>query len=91
MAHNATDMVRTADSTAVHTAVIDAGIATGCSHDGTGMTVGIAAADRRTLDNHILDNGILGIRNERIRNAKAIPNLSFDGSLEGNRLGTDGT
>ena len=91
MAHNATNMIRTADRTAVHTAVINTGIATGCSHNSTSMTIGIATATAGTLDNHVLDNSILSIRNERIGNAEAILNLSFDGTLEGACLGTDRT
>ena len=64
MAYDTTDMIRTADTTAIHTAVIDAGAAKSCTYNGAGMTVSIATAYSCVLNNHILDDCILSISDE---------------------------
>ena len=90
-AHDATGIIGAADFSAIHTAVVDVGIARSRGYDGTGMAILVAATEAGTLDDHVLDGSItIGVGDEGCRHAEAMVNLAFDSTLEGCRLGTDG-
>ena len=53
------------------------------------MTFVITTADAGTLDNHILNDSILSVSDERCRYTKAIAYLPLDSTLKRSCLGAD--
>ena len=90
MSHDTTGIGRTTDATTVHTAVVNAGLATGSRHNRTGMAICIAAADAGALHNHILDDRILGVGYERCGfYVEAIVYITLNSTFERSILGAD--
>ena len=62
--YDTTDILRTADAATIDTAVVDAGVAESSCYNSTRMTIGIATADGRAFNDHILDDSIFRISDE---------------------------
>ena len=90
MSHDTANMLRTTDTTAIHTAVVNTRIARCGSHNSTCMAISILNANTSTLDNHILDGCTISIGDERCRyTTERLVNLTFDNARKWRSLGTD--
>ena len=89
MSHDTTGIGRTTDATTVHTAVVNAGLATGSRHNRTGMTVFVAATDAGALNNHILDDCVFSVCDEGCGYVKAIVYITLNSTFERSILGAD--
>ena len=61
MSNNTAHVARFAQTAAIHTTVVNAGVAHSCASDSTEVVFGVATAEVRFGQNNIADDGIFSI------------------------------